>query len=89
MMYLTSVVIYSFVIRSFSTRFPFQKGENEGNISKNDIIKNGATSSPEGAQRNAGDNYATVSERWSKLEKGGVIPHRIKSKFCAKRQATH
>ena len=86
---LSSVVIYSFVIRSFSTRFPFQKGKNEGNISENDKIKNDATSSPEGAQRNAGDNYATVSERWSKIEQVGVIPYRIKSKFRAKRQATH
>ena len=88
MMYLTSVVIYSLVIRSFSTRFPFQKGKNGGNISENDKIKNDATSSLEGAQRNVGDKYATISERWSKLEKGGVIPHRIKSKFRAKRQAT-
>ena len=85
---LSSVVIYSFVIRSFSHRFPFQKGKNEGNISENDKIKNDATSSLEGTLRNVGDNYATVSERWSKLEKGGVIPHRIKSKFRAKRQAT-
>ena len=59
MMYLTSVVIYSFVIRSFSTRFPFQKGKNEGNISENDKIKNDATSSPEGAQRK--------EERWGQL----------------------
>ena len=49
------VVIYSIVIRSFSTLFPFQKGKNEGNISKNDKIKNDATPSPEGAQRNVGD----------------------------------
>ena len=59
----SSVVIYSLVIRSFSHRFPFQKGKNEGNISENDKIKNGATSSPEGALRNVGDKYATLSER--------------------------
>ena len=44
----SSVVIYSLVIRSFSHRFPFRKGKNEGNISKNDITRNDATSSPEG-----------------------------------------
>ena len=59
----SSVVIYSIVIRSFSYRFPFQKGKNEGNISENDKIKNGATSSPEGALRNVGDKYVTLSER--------------------------
>ncbi len=31
-----------------------------GNISKNDKIKNDATLGPEGAQRNVGDNYATL-----------------------------
>ena len=56
----SSAVIYSIVIRSFSTRFPFHKGKNEGNISNNDKIKNDATSSPEGAQRNVGDKYATI-----------------------------
>ena len=59
----SSVVIYSLVIRSFSTLFPFQKGKNEGNISKNDMAKNDATSSPEGLLRNVGDKYATLSER--------------------------
>ena len=59
----SSVVIYSLVIRSFSTLFPFQKGKNEGNISKNDKIKNDATSNPEGSQRNVGNNYTTLSER--------------------------
>ena len=59
----SSVVIYSLVIRSFSHRFPFQKGKNEGNISENDKIKSGATSNPEGALRNVGDKYATLSER--------------------------
>ena len=33
---LSSVVIYSIVIRSFSHRSPFQKGKNEGDISEND-----------------------------------------------------
>ena len=59
---LSSVVIYSLVIRSFSLSSPFQKGKNEGNISKNDRIKNDTTSSPEGALRNGGDKYATLSE---------------------------
>ena len=59
-----------------------------GNISKNDKIKDDATSSPEGAQRNVGDKYTTLSECWSKLTKGGVIPHRIKRNFRAKRQST-
>ena len=59
----SSAVIYSLVIRSFSTRFPFHKGKNEGNISKNDMTKNDATSDPEGAQSNVGDKYATLSER--------------------------
>ena len=59
---LSSVVIYSIVIRSFSTRFPFQKGKNEGNISKNDMIENDATSSPKGTQRYVGDKYTTLSE---------------------------
>ena len=59
----SSAVIYSLVIRSFSTLFPFQKGKKEGNISKNDMTKNDATSDPEGAQRNVGDKYATLSER--------------------------
>ena len=45
----SSVVIYSLVIRSFSLSFPFHKGKNGGNISKNDMTRNGATSSPEGA----------------------------------------
>ena len=60
---LSCVVIYSFLIRSFSHRFPFQKGKNEGDILKNDKTKNDATSSPEGTQRNVGDKYATLSER--------------------------
>ena len=59
----SSVVIYSLVIRSFSLLFPFQKGKNEGNISENDKIKNDATPSPEGAQRNVEDKYTTLSER--------------------------
>ena len=59
-----------------------------GNISKNDRIRNDATSSPEGAQRNGGDKNATLSERWSKLAKGGVILHRIKFNFRAKRQVS-
>ena len=63
MQYLSSVVIYSIVIRSFSLFSPFQKGKNEGNISKNDRIKNDATSGPEGALRYVGDKYATLSER--------------------------
>ena len=63
---LSSAVIYSIVIRSFSHRSPFQKGKNEGNISKNDGIKNDATSGPEGAQSNVGDKYATLLERWRK-----------------------
>ena len=58
----SSVVIYSIVIRSFSYRFPFHKGRNEGNISENDMIKNDTTSSPEGTLRNVGDKYATISE---------------------------
>ncbi len=87
--YRSSVVIYSIVIRSFSTRFPFQKGKNEGNISKNDRIKNDATLGPMGSQRNMGDKYASLSERWSKLAKGGAKHHEIKGKFCAKRQAFH
>ena len=84
----SSVVIYSLVIRSFSTRFPFQKGKTSGNISKNDKIKDDATSSPEGAQSNVGDKYATLSECWSKLAKIGVLPHIINSNFRAKRQAS-
>ena len=87
--YRSSVVIYSIVIRSFSTRFPFQKGKNEGNITKNDRIKNDATLGPVGSQRNIGDKYASLSERWSKLAKGGAKHHGIKGKFCAKRQAFH
>ena len=55
----SSVVIYSIVIRSFSTLFPFHKGKNEENISENDMIKNDATSRPEGTLRNVGDKYAT------------------------------
>ena len=62
MQYLSSVVIYSIVIRSFSLFSPFQKGKNEGNISKNDRIKNDATSGPEGTLRNVGYKYATLSE---------------------------
>ena len=58
----SSIVIYSIVIRSFSHRFPFHKGRNEGNISENDMKKNDATSSPEGTQRNVGDKYTTLSE---------------------------
>ena len=90
--YRSSVVIYSIVIRSFSTRFPFQKGKNEGNISKNDMIKNDSTSSHEGAQSNVVVNirhYRKAGERRSKLAKGGVKHHGIKSKFCAKWQAFH
>ena len=63
----SSAVIYSIVIRSFSTRFPFQKGKNEGNISENDMIKNDATSSPEGTQRNVRTNlqqYRNAEESW-------------------------
>ena len=52
-------------------------------------MKNDATSSPEGAQRNVGDKYAKLSELWSKLAKGGVIHRRIKRNFRAKRQASH
>ena len=59
---LSSVVIYSLVIRSFSLLFPFHKGKNEGNISENDMIKNDATSSPEGTLRNVEDKYVTISE---------------------------
>ena len=59
----SSVVIYSIVIRSFSYRFPFHKGRNEGNISENDMMNNDATSSPEGTQSSVGDKYATISER--------------------------
>ncbi len=59
----SSVVIYSLVIRSFSLSFPFHKGKNEGNISKNDMIKNDSTSIPEGVLRNVGDKFATLSER--------------------------
>ena len=44
---LSSAVIYSIVIRSFSLSFPFHKGKKEGNISKNDLIKNDATPNPE------------------------------------------
>ena len=40
------VVIYSLVIRSFSTLFPFQKGKNEGNTLEIDRIKNDATPNP-------------------------------------------
>ena len=50
------------------------------------MIKNDATSNPEGEQKNVEYKYATLSERWSKLTKVGVIPHRIKSKLRAKRQ---
>ena len=60
---LSSVVIYSIVIRSFSLSFPFHKGKTMGNISKNDRIKNDATPGPKGAQRNVWDKYATISER--------------------------
>ena len=59
---LSSAVIYSLVIRSFSHRFPFHKGKTMGNISENDMIKNDATLSSEGAQRNVGDKYTTLSE---------------------------
>ena len=59
----SSVVVYSLVIRSFSTLFPFHKGKTMGDISKNDMTKNGATLGPEGAKRNVGDKYATLSER--------------------------
>ena len=60
---LSSVVIYSIVIRSFSTLFPFHKGKNEGNISKNDMIMNDATPGPEGTHRYVGNKYTTLSER--------------------------
>ena len=83
------VVIYSLLIRSFSLLFPFHKGKNKENISKNDMIKNDATSSPKGKQRNVGDKYATLSERWRKMAKCGEIPRRKKSKFRAKRQTSH
>ncbi len=59
---LSSAVIYSIVIRSFSLLFPFQKGKTMGNISENDMIKNDATLSPEGAQRNVGVNMQHFSE---------------------------
>ena len=59
----SSAVIYSIVIRSFSLLFPFQKGKTEGNISKNDMIKNDATSGTEGTLRNVGDKHAKLSER--------------------------
>ena len=59
----SSVVIYSIVIRSFSTLFPFQKGKNEGNISENDRIQNDTASSLEGSLRNVGDKYTTLSEQ--------------------------
>ena len=113
----SSVVIYSIVIRSFSTLFPFQKGKNEGNISKNNKTKNDATSNPESWELKVeswkfrvenypgaaatfnfqfsifnfyvGDKYATLSERWGTLTQVGAILHRIKSKFRAKRQASH
>ena len=52
-------------------------------------MKNDATSSPEGAQRNVGDKYAKLSELWSKLAKGGVNHRRIKRNFRAKRQASY
>ena len=58
----SSVVIYSIVIRSFSLSFPFHKGKTMGNVSKNDMTKNGATSGPEGTLRNVGYKYATLSE---------------------------
>ena len=90
--YRSSVVIYSIVIRSFSTRFPFQKGKNEKKKKKNDMIKNDSTSSHEGAQSNVVVNirhYRKVGERRSKLAKGGAKHHGIKGKFCAKRQAFH
>ena len=60
-----------------------------GNISKNDKIKDDATSSLEGVQRNVGDKYTTLSECCSKLTKGGVVPLRIKRNFRAKRQESH
>ena len=60
---LSSAVIYSFLIRSFSLFSPFHKGKNEGNISKNNKIKNDTTSSPKGTQKNVRDKYATLSER--------------------------
>ena len=34
-----------------------------GDISKNDKTKNDATLGPEGAEKNVGDKYATLSER--------------------------
>ena len=49
------------------------------------MIKNDATSNPEGEQKNVEYKYATLSERWSKLTKGDVILHRIKRKFRAMR----
>ncbi len=59
---LSSAVIYSIVIRSFSTLYPFQKGKNEGNISENDMIKSDATPGTESTLRNVEDKYATLSE---------------------------
>ena len=85
----SSVVICSIVIRSFSLSFPFHKGKTMGNISKNDMIKNDATLRPEGTLRTVGDKYATLSERWGRLAKVGVIYHSIKCNFRAKRQASH
>ena len=66
----SSVVIYSIVLRSFSLSFPFHKGKNEGNISKNDMTKNGATSSPKGSLRNDRENmrhYRNGGVRWRKV----------------------
>ena len=60
---LSSVVIYSIVIRSFSTLFPFHKGKNEGNISKNNMIKNDPTLGLESTQMNVRYKYTTLSER--------------------------
>jgi hypothetical protein len=60
---LSSVVIYSIVIRSFSTLFPFHKGKNEGNISKNNMIKNDPTPGHESTQMNVRYKYTTLSER--------------------------
>ena len=56
-------IVYSIVIRSFSLSFPFHKGKTMGNISENDMIKNDATLSFEGAQRNVGVNMQHLSER--------------------------
>ena len=76
-------------LTSYYTSSHLQTEISTGNKSKNDMIKNDATSNPEGEQKNVEYKYATLSERWSKLAKVGVIPHRIKRNFRAKRQMSH